>query len=85
MNRMVLKKHSVESPVTYVFTMHLRTHDHTKFTFNFPLYSLQMNFKGTHNFMVMALGHSVKWPLLTIITEQQGVLTEAKIKNTAVY
>ena len=63
MNKMVMKQNSVESLVTFVFTQHLKAHDHTKFNVNSPWYSLWMSFKGPHNFMVTALGHSVKWLL----------------------
>ena len=34
-----------------------------KASFDFPWYGLLMSFKGPYNFMVTALGRSVKWPL----------------------
>ena len=46
----------------YVFTLHLKFCDRTEFNFKNPWYSLCMSLKGPHNFMVTALGHSVKWP-----------------------
>ena len=57
MNRMMLKSHSVESPNAYVFTLHLKA----RISFNFQWFGLQMSFNGAQNFMVTALGHSVKW------------------------
>ena len=46
--------------VMYIITLHLKARDHTKLSFNFPLYTLWMSFKGSHSFMVTALGHNVK-------------------------
>ena len=52
-----------ESLGVYVFiTLHLKARDHTKFNSEFSCYSLWMSFKSAQNFMVAALGHSVKWP-----------------------
>ena len=48
----------------YLMSLHYtqKAHDHTAYTFKVPNYSLQMSFKAPHNFMVIALGHSVNWP-----------------------
>jgi hypothetical protein len=52
-----------ESPGVSIFiTLHLKARDHTKFNSKFSCYDLWMSFKSFHNFMVAALGHSVKWP-----------------------
>lgn len=56
--RMVMKYHSVESMVTYVFALHLKACDHRVINFNRPWYCFWMYFKGPQNFMV-----SVQWPL----------------------
>ena len=72
MNKMIMKEHSIESVVTYVFTLNLTDYDHTKFNFNIPWHGLQMSLKGPHLFMVMVFGHSVKWPLLTYYYEVWG-------------
>ena len=40
----------IESLVAYVFTLHLKARDHTKFNLNFPWYSLRMSVKGPHRF-----------------------------------
>ena len=37
-------------------TEHSKAHDHTTFKFNSPRDSLQMSFKGPHNFMVIVKG-----------------------------
>ena len=50
----------------YVCTPHLKACDHTKLNINFPWCDLWMSFKGPHDFTVMALGHSLKWPLTKI-------------------
>ena len=39
----------------YVFTLHLKARDHTKFNFNFYWYGLRISFKSSHDFMVTAL------------------------------
>ena len=62
MNKMLIKLHLFKCSVLYVFTLHLKACDHTKFNFSFLLYDLGTIFKGLHNFMVTALGHSRKWP-----------------------
>ena len=62
MNKMLMKLHLVKWPVPYVFTLHPKACDHTKFNFNFLWYDLGNRFKGPYNFIVMALGHSRKWP-----------------------
>ena len=31
-----------------------------------------MSFKGPHNFLVTALGHSVKWPLVSALKVKDG-------------
>ena len=41
---------------------------HTKFQFQFSMVWPLDEFKRSHNFMVMALGHSVKWPS-TVVTK----------------
>ena len=70
-NRMVLKYDLIESLVVYVFLLHLKARDHRKFNFIFPWYGLLMSFKGRHNFMSMALGHSVKWSYLSHSTTDE--------------
>lgn len=51
----------------YVFTLNFIARDHAKFISGFYGYGLQMNFKGPHNFMVLALSLSVKWLLEPIL------------------
>ena len=58
----------------YAFTLHLKACDHTKFSFNFPWYSLRMSFKGPQSFMFMALDHSVKIPLGTVACRLQYLM-----------
>jgi len=48
-NRMVMKLHSVESLVMYVFTLKIKAH--------LPWYSVWVSFQGPHN----SMGHS-PWP-----------------------
>ena len=65
----------MESPVEwlkYVFTLHLKARDHTRFNFNFLRYDHRMSFKSPHNFLVTALGHSVKWPLVSALKVKDG-------------
>ena len=57
-----MKEHLVVSLVAYVLTLSFKGFIYTKFDSKFPWYSLEMIFKGAHNFMVTAVGHSVKWP-----------------------
>jgi hypothetical protein len=59
---MLMKYHLVESLVVYIFSEHTVAHDHMKLSSNILWYGLQMSFNGPHNFMVTALGHTVKWP-----------------------
>ena len=40
--------------------MTLKACDHTEYDLNFLWWGLQMSFKGPHNVMVTAIGHSVK-------------------------
>ena len=69
MNRMVKQEHSVKSMDAYPFeiytTLHLKTlNPNTKFNFTFILMIRITNvFQDPHNFMVTALGLSVKQPL----------------------
>ena len=53
----------VEGPVTYAFTLHLRVHDHTTWFWRCLGTTFGHILLGSHNFMVTALGSSVKWPL----------------------
>ena len=63
MNANSLKQHSVESPITYDFTLHLRVRDHTTW-FRRCLGTAFGHFLlGPHDLMVTALGSYVKWPL----------------------
>lgn len=63
-SRLVIEQDLVEGLVTCVFAPYLKAYDHTKFNFNFTMYIIWMSFKGPHNFMGMALGHSVEeWAL----------------------
>ena len=39
----------------YVFTLHLKACDHTKFIFNFHWYGIRISFKSSYDFMVTAL------------------------------
>ena len=48
-------------PVKYA----CKAHNHIKLNFNFPRYSLQTSFKVSHNFIIMAHGHLVKWLLMS--------------------
>ena len=47
--------------LAYVFSLHLKAHDHTKIKLNFPSYSFKMGFKCPHNFIVQILAPCVKW------------------------
>ena len=69
MNRMVMKEQSVESLVAFAFTLHLKAGDHTNSTLILYWYGLEMSFKGPHNFMVTALGHSLVLLRLTTFSD----------------
>lgn len=56
---MVIKQNSFKSLRANVFTLLLKTSDHTKLNLNFLQNGLQMSFKGPQ-FYGQALGHSVK-------------------------
>jgi hypothetical protein len=66
MNRNTLKLHLVEGPVTHDFTLQCRICDHATL-FEGVLGRPLDTFFWAHNFMVMALGSCVKWPLLCAI------------------
>ena len=36
MNMVAMKEHLVESPVTYIFDLHLKAGDYTKFNYTLP-------------------------------------------------
>ena len=56
MNINSLKKHLVENPVTYGFTLHLRIDDHTTWFWRCVGTAFGHFLLGSHNFMVTALG-----------------------------
>ena len=64
MNRMTMKKHSNASPVAFVFTIHLEGLWPHKIKLQFSMVQPSAEFQGPLQFIVMALGHSVKQPLL---------------------
>ena len=59
--------HLVEGPITYGFTLHLRVCDHTTWFRRCVGTAFGHFLLGSHNYMVMALGSCVKWPLYSAL------------------
>ena len=62
----------LRGPVTYDFTLHLRIRDHTTWLWRCVGTVFGHFLLGSHNFMVIALGSCVKWPLLDGDMEDEG-------------
>lgn len=60
MKKMRMKSHAVWMRIS---SHYLKAHDHIKLNFYFTWYGLWVSFKAPHNFIVMALGCSVKMAL----------------------
>ena len=59
------KQHLVEGSVTYDFTLHLKTYDHTTWFWRCVGTAFGQFLLGSHYFMVTAFGSCVKWPWRT--------------------
>ena len=73
MNRNSLRYHLVESPNTYDFTLHLRVRDHVTWFWRCLGTAFEHFLLGSHNFMVMALGLCVKWPLCQVYKQLSSI------------
>jgi hypothetical protein len=79
MNRHSLKSHMVEGPVTYGFTLYLRTCDHTIWFWRCVGTAFGHFLLGSHNFMVTALGSCVKWPWEPVTIALQALSLVEKV------
>ena len=67
MNENSLEKHLVEGLITYGFKLHLRILDHMTWFWRCDGTAFGHFHLGSHNFMVVALGSCVKWPLVCLV------------------